>query len=159
MYRSSMKLSCIMETLTWLPCLHLWKVTNDSMLCLVVYAIDTRWVVEKTLVIWPFLLMEVLCGLRFSLSECVIIWDRAGQVGESGEYRMGRVWVAYFHVQSSEGGSPHLYRLRTMLVGPAATGDDYVLAHTGFMGSQKLSSFDDRWVGQHPTVLNRCTLA
>jgi hypothetical protein len=29
-----------------------------------------------------------------------------------------------------------------------------VLAHTWFMGSHKLSSFDGRWVGWHPTVVD-----
>jgi hypothetical protein len=32
----------------------------------------------------------------------------AVQLGESGEYRMGRVRVVYFHVWSSEDGSHHL---------------------------------------------------
>jgi hypothetical protein len=31
---------------------------------------------------------------------------RPGQLGESGGYWMRRVRVVYFHVQSSEGGSP-----------------------------------------------------
>jgi hypothetical protein len=44
--------------------------------------------------------------------------DRAGQLGESGEYWMGRVRVVCFHVQSSEGGSPRLCQLRTVSVGP-----------------------------------------
>jgi hypothetical protein len=30
-------------------------------------------------------------------------WDRAGQLGESGEYRMGRSVCGLFYVQSSEG--------------------------------------------------------
>jgi hypothetical protein len=56
---------------------------------------------------------------------------------------MGRVRVVYFHVWSSECGSPHLCRLGTMSVGPCGTSIDYILAHTGFMGSRKLSRFDD----------------
>jgi hypothetical protein len=32
--------------------------------------------------------------------------DWVGQLEESGEYQMGRLRVFYFHVQSSEGGSP-----------------------------------------------------
>jgi hypothetical protein len=43
---------------------------------------------------------------------------QGGQLGESGEYRMGRRRVECFHVRSSEGGSPHLCRLRTASVGP-----------------------------------------
>jgi hypothetical protein len=31
-----------------------------------------------------------------------------GQLEESGEYWMGRLRVVYFHIQSSEGGSPRL---------------------------------------------------
>jgi hypothetical protein len=45
------------------------------------------------------------------------MWDRAGQLGESGEYRMGMVRVICFHFQSSEGGSPRLCRLRIASVG------------------------------------------
>jgi hypothetical protein len=36
------------------------------------------------------------------------MWDRIGQLGESREYHMGRVRVVYFHIRSSECGSPHL---------------------------------------------------
>jgi hypothetical protein len=56
---------------------------------------------------------------------------------------MGRVRVVCFHVQSSEGGNPHLYRLRTDHLA-SVNKIDYVLAHTGFLGSCKLSSFDGR---------------
>jgi hypothetical protein len=51
--------------------------------------------------------------------------------------------LEYFYVRSFEGGSPHLCQLRTdrlVLVNKI----DYVLAHTGFMGSRKLSCFDGR---------------
>jgi hypothetical protein len=41
-----------------------------------------------------------------------------GQVGESGEYRMGRLRVVYFDIWSFEVGSPCLCRLRTASVGP-----------------------------------------
>jgi hypothetical protein len=44
--------------------------------------------------------------------------DWVGQLGESGEYRMGRVREVYFHVRSSEGDSPCLCQLRTVPVGP-----------------------------------------
>jgi hypothetical protein len=57
---------------------------------------------------------------------------------------MGRVRVACFHVQSSEDGSPRLCQLRTASVEPCGTTIYYVLVHTGFMGSRKLSSFDGR---------------
>jgi hypothetical protein len=54
---------------------------------------------------------------------------------------MGRVRVVCFHIRSFEGGSPNLFQLRTdRLV--SVNKIDYVLPHTGFMGSCKLSSFD-----------------
>jgi hypothetical protein len=65
-----------------------------------------------------------------------------GQLGESGEYQIGRVRVVYFHVQSSECGNPGLCRLRTTSFGPRGTSIDYILTHSGFIGSRKLSSFD-----------------
>jgi hypothetical protein len=83
---------------------------------------------------------------------CVSDWicgsmrDWAGQLGESGEYWMGRVTVFYFHVQSSEGGSPRLCRLRTDRLA-LVNKIDNVLTHTGFMGSCKLSSFNGCRVG------------
>jgi hypothetical protein len=66
-----------------------------------------------------------------------------GQLGESGKYRMGRVRVVCFHVQSSEGGSPRLCQLWTDHLAPVNK-IDYVLAHTRFMRSCKLSSFNGR---------------
>jgi hypothetical protein len=72
--------------------------------------------------------------------------DRAGQLGESGEYQMGRLRVTCFYIRSSNGGSPRLCRLRTALVGPPTISIDYVLTHTGYMGPRKLSSFDSRRV-------------
>jgi hypothetical protein len=75
------------------------------------------------------------------------MWDRVRQLGESGEYQMGRVRVVYFHIRSSEGASPRLCLLRTESVGPPATSIDYVLMHAGYMEPHKLSSFDDHRVG------------
>jgi hypothetical protein len=46
------------------------------------------------------------------------MWDRTGQLGESGEYRTWRLRVVCFHIRSFEGGSPRLCRLRTASVGP-----------------------------------------
>jgi hypothetical protein len=57
---------------------------------------------------------------------------------------MGRVRVVYFHIRSSEGGSPLLCRLRIVLVGPCGISINYVLSHTRFMGSRKFSSFNSR---------------
>jgi hypothetical protein len=42
-----------------------------------------------------------------------------------------------FHVQSSEGGSPHLCQLNIDHLA-SVNKIDYVLAHTRFMGSRKL---------------------
>jgi hypothetical protein len=77
-----------------------------------------------------------------------------GQLGVSGEYQTERLRVVYFHIRSSEGGSPCLCQLRTDRLA-SVNKIDYVLAHTGLMGSHKFSSFDGRGVGQHPTVLHR----
>jgi hypothetical protein len=57
---------------------------------------------------------------------------------------MRRVRVICFHIWSSEGGSPRLCQLRTTSDEPCGTSIDYVLMHTRFMGSHKLSSFDGR---------------
>jgi hypothetical protein len=56
-------------------------------------------------------------------------WEGRGEV-------FCRVW-------SSEGGSPRLCQLSTDCLAPVSK-FDYVLAHTGFMGSHKLISFIDR---------------
>jgi hypothetical protein len=47
--------------------------------------------------------------------------DRVGQLGESGEYRMGRSESGPHEIRSSDGGSPCLCRLRTALVVPPVT--------------------------------------
>jgi hypothetical protein len=72
------------------------------------------------------------------------------QLGESGKYWMKRVRVVYFHIRSSECGNPHLYQLKTDRLIPMSK-FDYVLTHAEFMGSHKLSSFDDRRVRQYLT--------
>jgi hypothetical protein len=59
---------------------------------------------------------------------------------------MERLRVVCFHIQSSEGGSPYWCRLRTNHLALVSK-IDYVLTHTGFMGSHKLSSFDSWLVG------------
>jgi hypothetical protein len=61
---------------------------------------------------------------------------------------MDRVRVVCFHIQSSDGGSPRLCRLRTVSVGPPTTSIYYVLTHTGYIETHKLSSFDSRQVRQ-----------
>jgi hypothetical protein len=56
---------------------------------------------------------------------------------------MERVESGMFFVRSSEGGIPRQCRLRTDRLAPVNK-IDYVLAHTRFMRSRKLSSFDGR---------------
>jgi hypothetical protein len=55
--------------------------------CLVYRQKTSGW---NPLVIGPFLSMEVLCGFREMITVVGIIGDRAGQLGESAEYWMGR---------------------------------------------------------------------
>jgi hypothetical protein len=55
---------------------------------------------------------------------------------------MGRSGRGLFSCLDLRGGSPHLCRLRSASVGPCVRNIDYLLAHTRFMGSHKLSSFD-----------------
>jgi hypothetical protein len=71
------------------------------------------------------------------------IYDRVGQLGESGEYQMRKVRVVCFHIRNSEDGSPHLCRLRTNRLAQVSK-IDYVLMHMRFMGSHKLNSFNGR---------------
>jgi hypothetical protein len=54
--------------------------------------------------------------------------------------------VEYFHVQSSEGGSPQPMMIKDQSLGLVSK-FDYALVHTEFMGSLKVSSFDGRRVG------------
>jgi hypothetical protein len=125
-------------------------------LCLVLWAIGRSRVVNSRswcgpFSRWWFYVVYVSDQIYGSM------WDRVGQLWESGEYWMGRLRVVYFHVWSFKGGTPRLCRLRTDRLAPVNK-IDYVLAHMRFMGSRKLSSFNGRWVGWHPTILNGCTL-
>jgi hypothetical protein len=54
---------------------------------------------------------------------------------------MGRVRVVWIINSELYGGSHRPCRLRTSSVGSKRTSFDYVLAHTGFLESHKLSSF------------------
>jgi hypothetical protein len=73
-----------------------------------------------------------------------------GQLGESGEYQMGRSESGPFDIQSFDGGSSCLCRLRIDRLAPVSK-FHYVLAHKGHMESHKLSSIDGRRVGQSLT--------
>jgi hypothetical protein len=67
------------------------------------------------------------------------IRDRAGQLGKTGEYWMGRMRVVWIINSELHGCSPDLCRLRPTSVGSKWTSFDYVLAHTGvFWGPANL---------------------
>jgi hypothetical protein len=59
--------------------------------------------------------------IMLATGSCCLLRDRAGQLGESGEYWMGRSESELYDIQSSEGASPHLDRLRATSVVPPAT--------------------------------------
>jgi hypothetical protein len=63
-----------------------------------------------------------------------------GQLGEIGEYWMGRRMSGLDCKFKAPRWSPRLRELRTDRLAPVSK-FDYVLVHTGFMGSRKLSSF------------------
>jgi hypothetical protein len=69
------------------------------------------------LAIGPFVSMEVLYGFSEMIILVVIIGDQAGQLGESGEYWMGRLRVVGIINSELRGGSARLCRLRSALVG------------------------------------------
>jgi hypothetical protein len=64
-----------------------------------------------------------------------IIGDRAGQLGESGEYWMGRKGSGLIWNSELQGGSPRLCRLRPALVWSEWTSIWIVLMHTRHMES------------------------
>jgi hypothetical protein len=64
-----------------------------------------------------------------------IIGDRTGQLGESGEYWMGRKGSGLTWYSELQGGSPCLCRLRHASVGSEWTSIWNVLTHTGHMES------------------------
>jgi hypothetical protein len=85
------------------------------------------------LVIWPFLSMEVLCGFSEMIILVGIIGDRAGQLGESGEYWMGRLRVVWIINSELQGASPRLCQLRLASIGSKWISIKNVLAHMGHM--------------------------
>jgi hypothetical protein len=64
-----------------------------------------------------------------------IIRDRAGQLGENGEYWMGRRGSGLIWYSKLQGGSPRLCRLKPASVGSKWISFWNVLAHTGHMES------------------------
>jgi hypothetical protein len=64
-----------------------------------------------------------------------IIGDRAWQLGENGEYWMGRLRVVWIINLELQGGSPRLCQLRPASVGSEWTNIWNVLTHTGHMES------------------------
>jgi hypothetical protein len=83
------------------------------------------------------------------------IRDQVGQLGESGEYQMERVRVICFHVQSSEGGSPHLCQLRTALVVPYCSKHSLCTGAYGRMIPYLASWMYNGIVCGPPTVVHR----
>jgi hypothetical protein len=67
---------------------------------------------------------------------------------------MGRLRVVWCQIQSSKVVAPPCVDWGP-IVWPRWTRLSCVLTHIGFVGSRKLSSFNGRWVGWHPTVLHR----
>jgi hypothetical protein len=59
--------------------------------------------------------------IMLAMGSCCLLRDRTRQLGESGEYWMGRSESGPHDIQSSEGGSPRQCRLRTALVVPPTT--------------------------------------
>jgi hypothetical protein len=66
---------------------------------------------------------------------------------------MGRLRVVWCQIRSSKVVAPACVDWGP-IVWPRWTRLSCILTHMGFMGSRKLSSFDGRWVGRHPTVLH-----
>jgi hypothetical protein len=107
------------------------------------------------LVIGPFLSMEVLCGYSKMIENVGIIGDWVGRLGmwrildgkddewPDLKFRAPR-WYS------------RLCRLRPRSVGSEWTSFDYVLAHTGFMGSRKHNSFVCWWDESYPTIPHGC---
>jgi hypothetical protein len=93
--------------------------------------------------IGPLLTMVVLCGL-YQRSDCGTNMRPGRAI--SGMWRIldESVLLSYLELRC---GRAHLCRLRTVSVGPYGASIDYVLVHTVFMGSCKLSRFDDHRVG------------
>jgi hypothetical protein len=73
-----------------------------------------------------------------------------GQLEGCGEHRMERSESGLISYSELRGGSLHPCWLRTDHLAQVSK-FDYVLLHTGFMGSRKLSSFDGCQVGQSLT--------
>jgi hypothetical protein len=80
-----------------------------------------------------------------------LIWDWAWPIRGLWRILDGKDESGLFSCLELRGGSPRLCQLRTSSVGPCVTSIDYVMAHTGFMGSLKFSSFDGRQVGRYIT--------
>jgi hypothetical protein len=46
--------------------------------------------------------------IMLATGSCCLLRDQVGQLGESGEYWMGRSESGSYDIRSSNGGSPHL---------------------------------------------------
>jgi hypothetical protein len=84
------------------------------------------------------------------------MWDRVGPIRVLWRILDGKVESGLISDSELRGGSPSLCRLRTTSVRHYVTSINYVLTHTEFIRSRKLSTFDGRWVGWYltsPTVM------
>jgi hypothetical protein len=82
--------------------------------------------------------------------------DRAGQLGESEEYHMGRSGRNLLSIRSSKGGSRRLCRLRPASVGPCWTSTWLCVSAYEIYGVPKLSSTVCYWDGSFPTIPHGC---
>jgi hypothetical protein len=83
------------------------------------------------------------------------MWDRVGPIRGLWRILDGKVDSSLISYSELRGGSTRPCRLRTDCLAPVSK-FDYVVTHTRFMGSCKISSFDGRHVGWYlttPTVI------
>jgi hypothetical protein len=72
--------------------------------------------------------------------SCCLLWDRLRQLLKSGEYWMGSSESGPHDIQSSEGGSACLCRLRLCRLCALQQALSCILMHTGISPPQKLNS-------------------
>jgi hypothetical protein len=84
---------------------------------------------------------------------CGPMCDRVGPTRGLWRILDGKVECGLMSDSELRSGSPHLCQLRTDRLAPGNK-IDYVLTHTRFMGSRKLSSFDGHQVGRYVTSLH-----
>jgi hypothetical protein len=95
---------------------------------------------RKPLAIGPLLVMVVLCGLC-KRSDCGTNMRLGGAIRVLWRILDGKDRSGLFSCSKLRAGSPRSCRLRTGHLAPVSK-FNYILVHTRFMGSHKLSSFD-----------------